>query len=181
MRRAKVQTSLRIHAVSPEPVLFAHEPPGETSAKALAKGPGMRTERLIRRVKSEEPFSRHQARVISEKFNPFVRLLELLFKYIESLLHAYRIKQFEQRLDSISGTEVCINWPLRILLSRFSVHCRQPLLSILSTQSDILPRPCCIQSNLNSSSPDSSFTMANSNSFLSPYEMLLIAQEKKNI
>ena len=36
-----------------------------------------------------------------------------------------------------------------------------------------------IQSNLNSSNPDASFVMANSNSFLSPYEILPIAQEKK--
>ena len=36
-----------------------------------------------------------------------------------------------------------------------------------------------IQSNLNGSNTDGSFTMANSNSFLSPYEILLIAQENK--
>ena len=36
-----------------------------------------------------------------------------------------------------------------------------------------------IQSNLDSSSTDGSFTMANSNSFLSPYEVLPIAQENK--
>ena len=36
-----------------------------------------------------------------------------------------------------------------------------------------------IQSNLNSSNTDGSFTMANSNSFLSTYEILPIAQEKK--
>ena len=36
-----------------------------------------------------------------------------------------------------------------------------------------------IQSNLNSSNTDGSFTMANSNSFLSPYEILPIAQENK--
>ena len=34
-----------------------------------------------------------------------------------------------------------------------------------------------IQSNLNSSNTDGSFTMANSNSFLSPYEILPLAQE----
>ena len=34
-----------------------------------------------------------------------------------------------------------------------------------------------VQSSLNSSSTDGSFTMANSNSFLSPYEILPIAQE----
>ena len=34
-----------------------------------------------------------------------------------------------------------------------------------------------IQLNLNSSNTDGSFTMVNSNSFLSPYEILLIAQE----
>ena len=36
-----------------------------------------------------------------------------------------------------------------------------------------------IQSNLASSNTDGSFTMANSNSFLSPYEVLPIAQENK--
>ena len=36
-----------------------------------------------------------------------------------------------------------------------------------------------IQSNLNSSNTDGSFTMAYSNSFLSPYEILPIAQENK--
>ena len=34
-----------------------------------------------------------------------------------------------------------------------------------------------LQSNLNISNTDGSFTMANSNSFLSPYEILPIAQE----
>ena len=37
----------------------------------------------------------------------------------------------------------------------------------------------CIQLNLNSSNTDGSFTMVNSNSFLSPLEILLIAQENK--
>ena len=36
-----------------------------------------------------------------------------------------------------------------------------------------------IQSNLNSSNTDGSFTVANSNSFLSPYEILPLAQENK--
>ena len=36
-----------------------------------------------------------------------------------------------------------------------------------------------LQSNLNSSNTDGSFTMANSNSFLSLYEILPIAQENK--
>ena len=36
-----------------------------------------------------------------------------------------------------------------------------------------------IQSNLDISNTDGSFTMANSNSFLSPYEVLPIAQENK--
>ena len=36
-----------------------------------------------------------------------------------------------------------------------------------------------IQSNIDSSNTDGSFTMANSNSFLSPYETLPIAQENK--
>ena len=36
-----------------------------------------------------------------------------------------------------------------------------------------------VQSNLDSSNTDGSFTMANSNSFLSLYEILLIAQENK--
>ena len=38
---------------------------------------------------------------------------------------------------------------------------------------------CKLQSNLNSSNIDGSFTMANSNSFLSPYEILPLAQENK--
>ena len=36
-----------------------------------------------------------------------------------------------------------------------------------------------LQWNLNSSNTDGSFTMVNSNSFLSPYEILLLAQENK--
>ena len=36
-----------------------------------------------------------------------------------------------------------------------------------------------LQSNLNNSNSDGSFTMANLNSFLSPYEILPIAQENK--
>ena len=36
-----------------------------------------------------------------------------------------------------------------------------------------------VQSNLNSSNTDGSFTMANSNSLLNPYEILPIAQENK--
>ena len=36
-----------------------------------------------------------------------------------------------------------------------------------------------IQSNLDGSNTDGSFTMANLNSFLSPYEILPIAQENK--
>ena len=36
-----------------------------------------------------------------------------------------------------------------------------------------------IQSNLNSLNTDGSFTTANSNSFLSPFEILPIAQENK--
>ena len=36
-----------------------------------------------------------------------------------------------------------------------------------------------VLSNLDSSNTDGSFTMANSNSFLSPYEVLPIAQENK--
>ena len=36
-----------------------------------------------------------------------------------------------------------------------------------------------LQSNLNSSNTDGSFTMANSNSFLSPYKILPIDQENK--
>ena len=36
-----------------------------------------------------------------------------------------------------------------------------------------------IQSNLDRSNTDGSFTMANSNSFFSPYEVLPIAQENK--
>ena len=37
----------------------------------------------------------------------------------------------------------------------------------------------CIQSNFDSLNTDGLFTMANLNSFLSPYEVLLIAQENK--
>ena len=37
----------------------------------------------------------------------------------------------------------------------------------------------CIQSNLDSSNTDGSFTMANSNSFLSPCEILKIALKNK--
>ena len=36
-----------------------------------------------------------------------------------------------------------------------------------------------VQSNLDGSNTDGSFTMANSNSFLSPYKILQIAQENK--
>ena len=36
-----------------------------------------------------------------------------------------------------------------------------------------------IQSNLNSSNTDGSFAMANSNSFLSPYQILLTAKENE--
>ena len=39
--------------------------------------------------------------------------------------------------------------------------------------------PFEIHSNLNSTNTDGSFTMANSNSFLSPYEILPIDQENK--
>ena len=39
--------------------------------------------------------------------------------------------------------------------------------------------PIYIQSNLNSLNTDGLFTMANSNSFLSPYEILPTAQENK--
>ena len=38
-----------------------------------------------------------------------------------------------------------------------------------------------IQSSLNISNTDGSFTMAYSNSFLSPYEILPIAQENKHL
>ena len=37
----------------------------------------------------------------------------------------------------------------------------------------------CIQSNLNRSNPDGSFTMADSNLFLSPYEIFPIAPQNK--
>ena len=40
-------------------------------------------------------------------------------------------------------------------------------------------QPFKLQSNPDGSNTDGSFTMANSNSFLSPYEILLIAQENK--
>ena len=39
--------------------------------------------------------------------------------------------------------------------------------------------PLEMQSNLDSSNTDGSFTMAKSNSFLSPYKILLTAQENK--
>ena len=38
---------------------------------------------------------------------------------------------------------------------------------------------CIVQLNLNSSNTDGSFTISNSNSFLSPYEILPIAQENE--
>ena len=38
-----------------------------------------------------------------------------------------------------------------------------------------------IQSNLNSSNTDGSFTMAYSNSFLSPYEILPLTQENRHL
>ena len=38
-----------------------------------------------------------------------------------------------------------------------------------------------VQSNLNSTDTDGSFTMANSNSFFSPYEILPLAQENKHL
>ena len=40
---------------------------------------------------------------------------------------------------------------------------------------------CHLQSNLSSLNPDASFTMADSNSFLSPFEILPIAPENKYI
>ena len=42
-----------------------------------------------------------------------------------------------------------------------------------------LPFFCRLQSNLNSSNTDGSFTMANSNSFLSSYEIPSMAKENK--
>ena len=51
------------------------------------------------------------------------------------------------------------------------------LLILCSENRDILG--FTLQSNLNSSNTDGSFTMANSNSFLSPYEILPLAQENK--
>ena len=42
-----------------------------------------------------------------------------------------------------------------------------------------IDQPKEIQSNLDGSNTDGSFTMATSNSFLSPYEILSIAQENK--
>ena len=54
MRTANVQVDLRIRAVSPEPMLFAHVAvyEGKNSAKyldiGLSEGPGERTEILIR-------------------------------------------------------------------------------------------------------------------------------------
>ena len=52
MRTAKVQANLRIRAVSPESMLFANvsgRPTSANNACGLAKGPGMRTDRLIQR------------------------------------------------------------------------------------------------------------------------------------
>ena len=45
--------------------------------------------------------------------------------------------------------------------------------------SDMAGKQRELQSNLDGSNTDGSFTMANSNSFLSPYEILPIAQENK--
>ena len=55
-----------------------------------------------------------------------------------------------------------------------------PFLSFKKGNYQALAKVCAqVQSNLDSSNTDGSFTMANSNSFLSPYEILLIVQENK--
>ena len=64
-----------------------------------------------------------------------------------------------------------------------SIHVK-PVLKATCTEKSPLSRGYIslksqIQSNLNSSNTDGSFTMANSNSFLSPYKILRLAQEDK--
>ena len=62
---AKVQSSLHIRAVSPEPMLFGHvsgKPKGnfrQRTRRGLAKGQRMRTERLISQKVRKAFFSRH--------------------------------------------------------------------------------------------------------------------------
>ena len=52
-------------------------------------------------------------------------------------------------------------------------------LSSISCYDTRLALTLLIQSNLNGSNTDGSFTLANSNSFFSPYKILQIAQENK--
>ena len=51
------------------------------------------------------------------------------------------------------------------------------LLRVFLSSNELKPPTHKVQSNLNSSNTDGSFTMANSNSVLSPYEILPLAQE----
>ena len=61
-------------------------------------------------------------------------------------------------------------------LSAIATSLQHPFLVVPKCGCD---RECIVQSNLNSSNTDGSFTMANTNSFLSGSEILLIAQENK--
>ena len=64
------------------------------------------------------------------------------------------------------------DWELHwTLIAQLSIELQTP-----TTDSRLIIH---IQSNLSTSNTDGSFTMANSNSFLSPYEILPIAQENK--
>ena len=69
----------------------------------------------------------------------------------------------------MSTHSICFHREIRIILIRRSV-----------LSSGIHATAFALQSNLNSSNTDGSFTMINSNSFLSPYEILPIAQENKH-
>ena len=51
--------------------------------------------------------------------------------------------------------------------------------NVIKLNRDTHPEERNLQSNLNSSNTNGSFSMANSNSFSSPYEFLPIAQENK--
>ena len=69
----------------------------------------------------------------------------------------------------------------RSRLKRVYGHMRTAKAQISITSVDTIERikEEQIQSNLAGSDTDGSFTMANSNSFLSPYEILPVAQENK--
>ena len=57
------------------------------------------------------------------------------------------------------------------------LHMSEGTFADVATQT--IPLGMVIQSNLNSSNPDGSFTVADSNLFLSPHEILPIAAENK--